>query len=57
MGEKQPSKWKEILLKILYWVGEILTVFIAGLSVVLALSEDGCLQHGRICRWMNWCII
>ena len=45
MGEKQPSKWKEILLKILYWVGEILTVFIAGL------------QHGRICRWMNWCII
>ena len=24
MGEKQPSKWKEILLKILYWVGEIL---------------------------------
>ena len=27
MGEKQPSKWKEILLKILYWVGEILTVF------------------------------
>lgn len=38
MGEKQPSKWKEILLKILYWVGEILTVFIAGLSVLLALS-------------------
>lgn len=38
MGEKQPSKWKEILLKILYWVGEILTVFIAGLSVFLALS-------------------
>ena len=37
-GEKQPSKWKEILLKILYWVGEILTVFIAGLSVLLALS-------------------
>lgn len=36
--EKQPSKWKEILLKILYWVGEILTVFIAGLSVLLALS-------------------
>ena len=34
----QPSKWKEILLKILYWVGEILTVFIAGLSVLLALS-------------------
>ena len=34
MGEKQPSKWKEIL----YWVGEILTVFIAGLSVLLALS-------------------
>lgn len=27
MKEKQPSKWKEILLKILYWVGEILTVF------------------------------
>ena len=27
MGEKQPSKWKEILLKILYWVGEILTDF------------------------------
>ena len=26
MGEKQPSKWKEILLKLLYWVGEILTV-------------------------------
>ena len=38
MGEKQPSKWKEILLKILYWVGERLTVFIAGLSVLLALS-------------------
>lgn len=38
MGEKQPSKWKEILLKILYWVGEILTVFIARLSVLLALS-------------------
>ena len=38
MGEKQPSKWKEILLKILYWVGEILTVFIDGLSVLLALS-------------------
>ena len=38
MGEKQPSKWKEILLKILYWVGEILTVFLAGLSVLLALS-------------------
>ena len=38
MGEKQPSKWKEILFKILYWVGEILTVFIAGLSVLLALS-------------------
>ena len=38
MGEKQPSKWKQILLKILYWVGEILTVFIAGLSVLLALS-------------------
>lgn len=38
MGENQPSKWKEILLKILYWVGEILTVFIAGLSVLLALS-------------------
>lgn len=38
MKEKQPSKWKEILLKILYWVGEILTVFIAGLSVLLALS-------------------
>lgn len=38
IGEKQPSKWKEILLKILYWVGEILTVFIAGLSVLLALS-------------------
>ena len=38
MGEKQPSNWKEILLKILYWVGEILTVFIAGLSVLLALS-------------------
>ena len=38
MGEKQPSKWKEILLKFLYWVGEILTVFIAGLSVLLALS-------------------
>ena len=38
MGEKQPSKWKEILLKILYWVGGILTVFIAGLSVLLALS-------------------
>ena len=38
MREKQPSKWKEILLKILYWVGEILTVFIAGLSVLLALS-------------------
>ena len=38
MGEKQPSKWKEILLKILYWVSEILTVFIAGLSVLLALS-------------------
>lgn len=38
MGEKQLSKWKEILLKILYWVGEILTVFIAGLSVLLALS-------------------
>ena len=38
MGEKQPAKWKEILLKILYWVGEILTVFIAGLSVLLALS-------------------
>lgn len=38
MGEKQSSKWKEILLKILYWVGEILTVFIAGLSVLLALS-------------------
>ena len=38
MGEKQPSKWKEILLKILYWMGEILTVFIAGLSVLLALS-------------------
>ena len=38
MGEKQPSKWKEILLKILYWVGEILSVFIAGLSVLLALS-------------------
>ena len=38
MGEKQPSKWKVILLKILYWVGEILTVFIAGLSVLLALS-------------------
>ena len=38
MGEKQPSKWKEILLKILYWVGEILTVFIAGLSVLLVLS-------------------
>ena len=38
MGEQQPSKWKEILLKILYWVGEILTVFIAGLSVLLALS-------------------
>ena len=38
MGEKQPSKWKEILLKILYWVGEILTVFIAGLSVLLAFS-------------------
>lgn len=38
MGEKQPSKWKEILLKILSWVGEILTVFIAGLSVLLALS-------------------
>lgn len=38
MGEKQPSKWKWILLKILYWVGEILTVFIAGLSVLLALS-------------------
>lgn len=38
MGEKQPSKWKEILLKILYWVGEIQTVFIAGLSVLLALS-------------------
>ena len=37
MGEKQPSKWKEILLKILYWVVEILTVFIAVLSVVLAL--------------------
>lgn len=36
--KKQPSKWKEILLKILYWVGEILTVFIAGLSVLLALS-------------------
>lgn len=32
------EKWKEILLKILYWVGEILTVFIAGLSVLLALS-------------------
>lgn len=38
MKEKQPSKWKEILLKILYWVGEILTVFLAGLSVLLALS-------------------
>ena len=38
MGEKLPSKCKEILLKILYWVGEILTVFIAGLSVLLALS-------------------
>lgn len=38
MRDKQPSKWKEILLKILYWVGEILTVFIAGLSVLLALS-------------------
>lgn len=38
MKEKQPSKWKKILLKILYWVGEILTVFLAGLSVLLALS-------------------
>ena len=38
MREKQPSKWKEILWKILYWVGEILTVFIAGLSVLLAIS-------------------
>ena len=38
MKEKQPSKRKEILLKILYWVGEILTVFLAGLSVLLALS-------------------
>lgn len=38
MKEKQPSKWKEILLKILYWVGEILTVFLAGLSVLLVLS-------------------
>ena len=48
MGEKQPSKWKEILLKILYWVGEILTVFIAGLSVLLALSV-----RWMFARWTN----
>ena len=48
MGEKQPSKWKEILLKILYWVGEILTVFIAGLSVLLALSV-----RGMFATWTN----
>lgn len=49
MGEKQPSKWKEILLKILYWVGEILTVFIAGLSVLLALSV-----RWMFATWTNW---